>query len=959
VGTKSTIVSWFIVVGALVTLPAVGHAQEAVVSGTVTDSTGAVLPGVAVTAVHEASGNTFETVTDGRGNFRLQVRVGAFSLGAQLAGFTTITRTGLVLLVGQTAKVDLQLAPSQLAETVSVTGEAPLVDTTTSSLGSNIDPRQVADLPVLGRSWMDLTLLAVGARENGVTADAPGLNIGSGGFQINLDGQQVTQVYSFANGQHRVSRDGIAEFEYVTGRFSATQGRSSGVVVNAITKSGTNIPSGSVSGFFRNDRFNAADHIAGYVLPYSNQAVSTTFGGPIRKDRVHFFAYYEYEREPQTYTYQSPWPSFNIDQTVTREEHKPGVRLDYQHSSSTRLSARAGVRHAVVPFEDGTAGGAVRHPSAGQARPVDTTSVLGTLTKVLSNRAVNEIRGGFFGFESSLTSPIVWKGHPAAARLGVTSGTPNIRLLGYTIGQDGTNAPTNSGQDYTSIKDDFTYSLTKGGRHDLQMGGEYGYMKMWLGNCRQCMGILDARNGPPPANLEALFPVWDNPDTWNLTPLSSITRMYTLGFTDEMFTYVPRHVIAGWLQDNWALTSRLTVNLGMRYDLETGVFAESTELLPWLKGNRPHYTNNNAPRFGSAYPLHPPPVARGGAGKYFGEVSDQIAHGSPAWTRTFTLDVLNDGRPDFASNPFNGPIPSVADIKGKMCDVNPSAAGCVRQSIQDNLASDNLQVPYSYQTSIGLQRQVGNTVGIEADYVFNVHRHELFSRNSNLTYNPATGANYSSTVIPTRLNTNWGNISQFYSDGRASYQALQAGLTKRFSQRWQSSATYLLSGTWDEIPAPDVGFPLAVDMGAERALATGDQRHRVVFNGILEAGYGFQLSGIYFFGSGQRYSTIYGGDLRRQGLNPTNRLRPDNTLVPRNNFVGDPIHRVDLRIQRRFPLGGRAGIDGMLEVFNLFDRANYGTWITDEASSSYGKPSTNTGIAYAPRMLQLGLRVEF
>ena len=153
---------------------------------------------------------------------------------------------------------------------------------------------------------------------------------------------------------------------------------------------------------------------------------------------------------------------------------------------------------------------------------------------------------------------------------------------------------------------------------------------------------------------------------------------------------------------------------------------------------------------------------------------------------------------------------------------------------------------------------------------------------------------------------------------------------------WQGSATYLLSGTWDEIPPPDVGFALAPDMGAERGLAELDQRHRVVFNGIVEPGYGIQLSGIYFFGSGERYATTYGGDLRRQGLNPSNRLRPDGTLVSRNSFVGDPIHRVDLRIQRRFALGGRARIDGLLEVFNLFDRANYGNWVTDESNANYG-----------------------
>jgi hypothetical protein len=292
--TRGTL-SWLFVFGVvIVMLPATGYAQEATLIGTITDSTGAVLPGVSVTAVHEATGNTFEAVTDPRGDYRLPVRVGTFTISAQLSGLGTATRAGVVLLVGQTARVNLQLAPAQLQETVTVTADTPLVDTTTSSLGSNIDPKQVSELPVLGRSWMDLTLLAAGARENSVTADAPGLNIGSGGFQINLDGQQVTQVYSFGNGQHRVSRDGIAEFEYVTGRFSATQGRSSGVVVNAITKSGTNIASGSLSGYFRNDRFNAADPVAGYVLPYSNQAISGTFGGPIRKDRIHFFAYYEY-----------------------------------------------------------------------------------------------------------------------------------------------------------------------------------------------------------------------------------------------------------------------------------------------------------------------------------------------------------------------------------------------------------------------------------------------------------------------------------------------------------------------------------------------------------------------------------------------------------------------------------------------------------------------------------------
>ena len=129
-------------------------------------------------------------------------------------------------------------------------------------------------------------------------------------------------------------------------------------------------------------------------------------------------------------------------------------------------------------------------------------------------------------------------------------------------------------------------------------------------------------------------------------------------------------------------------------------------------------------------------------------------------------------------------------------------------------------------------------------------------------------------------------------------------------------------------------------------------------NGIWEAGHGFQLSGLYFFGSGQRYATYYGGDRRNTG-GTNGRLRPDGTIVPRNAFVGDPIHRVDMRVQRRFPLGGRARVDGMLEVFTLFNHQNYGSYTTAESNALYGKPSRNTNVAYQPRMLQLGFRFSF
>src|SRR5919106_1464233 len=299
---RSSVVGRLIVIGAILALPIATYAQEATVSGTVTDSTGGVLPGVVVRALHEASGNTFEAVTDATGGYRLPVRVGVYKLTAELQGFSTVAQSGVELLVGQQVVITFQMVPSAVQESVTVTGEAPLVDTTTSRLGGNIDPRQMRELPLNGRNWVDLTMLAPGSRVNAVSEVPTTSQASTVSFQLNLDGQQVTNLVAVGFGQPRYSRDAIAEFEFITNRFDAAQGRSNGVQVNAITKSGTNNLSGSFSGYFRDDAFNAADPVVGRVLPYSDQQLSGTFGGPIRRDRIHYFASYEYEREPQTFS---------------------------------------------------------------------------------------------------------------------------------------------------------------------------------------------------------------------------------------------------------------------------------------------------------------------------------------------------------------------------------------------------------------------------------------------------------------------------------------------------------------------------------------------------------------------------------------------------------------------------------------------------------------------------------
>ena len=277
-GLRRRVVMPLFLMAAVFMVPSAGYAQEATVTGTITDTTGGVLPGVTVTAVNEATGFTLEAVSDERGVFRMPARIGTYRLSAALAGFTDATRTGVPVSVGQTVTINLQLAPSGLTESVTVTAESSLIDVTTSSLGSNISQAQMEELPLNGRNWQDLAMLAVGNKVNEVGTNEIAAE-GSGTYQVNVDGQQITyEGGGLGNVQARYSRDAIAEFEYISNRFDASQGRSQGVQINAVTKSGTNNYNGSFGAYFRDDKLNAADHIVGYVLPYSNQQVSATHG---------------------------------------------------------------------------------------------------------------------------------------------------------------------------------------------------------------------------------------------------------------------------------------------------------------------------------------------------------------------------------------------------------------------------------------------------------------------------------------------------------------------------------------------------------------------------------------------------------------------------------------------------------------------------------------------------------
>jgi len=951
------------VLGAVLAWPGVVHAQDATVNGTVTDTTGGVLPGVTVTAVNDATGNTFLGVTDEGGAYRIQVRVGRYKLTIELPGFGTVAQE-FEALVGQTLTMNAQLAPSTVQETVTVTGEAPLIQTTSSTLAGNIDPRQTADLPAIGGNWLELALLAPGNRSNGADPNTPTAR-NRFDMQLHIDGQQVTNNGRAGAANPRVTSDAVGEFQFVASRWDASQGRSNGVLVNAVTKSGTNSTAGTFSGIFRSDRFNAPDFIEDRVLPYSNKRFNGTFGGPILRDRAHYFGFYERESEPSTITFNSVYPSFNIDQARAVKEWNGGARLDFQVGQPRHLMVRGTKWRRTDPAYSAL-NGAVSHPSAQGYSTASSDTLFATFSQVLSNRALNEIKGGFTGAVERNSSVVTWSGHPQAPLVGVTNGAPRINFNGYSFGNNNTNWPQTLGQQVLSIRDDFTYSFNKGGRHDVKVGGEYLNVFFYLYNCRPCVGIYDVATSRPPANIQQLIPVWNDPNTWNLNALNPLIRSYQIGI-GEFGGEATRDTVAAWIQDDWQATQRLTFNLGLRYDLQPNSFANFVEVYPIIKGGRANDMTNFGPRAGFAYSLNDRTVIRGGAGKYFGQVVNNLTSFSLSAQTTFVAQVTNDGRADFATNPFNGPTPNLAQLREQATRLG------IDQSSASAIATPFMKMPYSWSSSIGFQRQVGTNMALTSDFNFVGARHERLTLNNlNLSYNQATGVNNPSTNRALRPIPGWGLTQVSVNTGRSNYRGLETAFTKRLSDNYQYSVTYTLAGLWDDDAQPyavdctretaeswctmgPVPFAVSPDLGGEYGLATSDQRHRAVFNGIWELPMGFQVSGLYFYGSGARFATTSGGDRRGVGTATGSRLRADGSIVPRNSFVGEPIHRVDMRFSKTFPVGNRVRLEGMLDAFNLFNHRNHNVYVLNETNAQYGQP-TDGALA---RRLQLGFRATF
>lgn len=930
------------------TYAVLASAQQTAIQGTISDQSGAIVPS-AIVRLTPTAGAAISTISNQAGLYVFpSLAAVEYKLRVEAPGFNP-TERAISLLVGQSLAIDFQLKPATAATTVDVVEGAGAIETTSSQVGGFVDPSRMKNVPLNGRNWMELSLLVPGVTVNSI-GNTPLGTVSGGRFQINVDGQQVTQNAAGTGfGQPQYSREAMSQFQVITNRFDATLGRSSQIQVNAQTKSGTNDWHGSAYGYFRSDKFNAADPIAQRVLPFSNQQYGGTIGGKLIKDKLFFFLAFEGERQPSSiFTTPNGFAGQNFTFPTNPASKSYLSRVDWQLNASNRLSFRYNAFLFDNPF-DGVGG--ATHPSQGVVRTRKSHSGFVNWQSIISPALVNEVKYGlnYFG----------WTNDPVVNSL-------EMRFSGgITIG-GAYNFPQIFDQWTNQVRDDLFWLK---GTHSIKVGGEYlsnnhtGYFQQ---NIR---GLANPISAPAGFDFATAFPAWNDPSTWKLNLVSPYVTSYTQGFGNFNFS-IPRNIIGFWMQDDWKISKRLTLNLGVRYDNDIGIWS-TPNLASGLTPSRGGDNNNISPRVGFAFDLFGDrkTVLRGGAGLYYADIqanqviNQSIFNGettlqvSVSKTATQNIDL---------SNPFNG---STGEdfLSGKV-----------------PIPSQNLQLlgtpaitPYSFQASMGFERNLGSDWTISGDFVYwRVYR-EWIRTDRNLFYNPLTGFN-ANPATAGRPNPAYAPVQDFITPTGvgAIYYGWQMEVQRRFAKRYQTGVSYTVSKLKDSSTGafnfPNNQFDLADEWGP----SVDDQRHTLNFNGSIELPWGFQSSLFYHLGSGSAFASLsptnpfsYTGTNSRTFLTGTTTFidsqylypskAPGYTNVMRDSLRGKAINRIDFRLSKAVAIKERWRVTGIFEAFNLLNLQNYGSYATNIGLATYGRPVQNTNLAFAARMLQFAARFDF
>jgi hypothetical protein len=892
------------------TLGAQGAVAE--LRGRVVDESGAALPGATLTVTHRETGIVRTTVSSETGAFVVPaLQVGAYDVRVELSGFSTLTQQNLRLGVGESANVTFTLNLATVQETVTVSGETPLVDVKQSSIAGRVGTMQVEALPLNGRNWLDLVALVPGARGNPGTIQAGAS--GSDMAKYNVDGVDITnQCCAGANTGY--SQENIAEFQVLTNRFDAEHGRVNGAVINAVTKSGTNQVRATGFGYFRNDKFDAKNPFTGVVSPFDEKQVGFNGGGPIVRDRAHFFASYEFQDRAITSRPNTGYAQFDVDvpQDVTR--HYVTGRADVQLNQKHRLFVRGSMYNWDQINVDVDSRTTI---SGGYSRPSDNIDVSIGETWVVSPRTLYEVRAGFSRIDNRLNS---------------NSPTPRLNFPSAILG-----SPTNSPQWWkemnTQINQSISYFVPDlKGEHSMKAGLQIFFPHFWGAFPQPAYGSYNFSRDPADFNDPSTYPA----------PTS-----YTIPLGDTSYK-VSNPIYAAYFQDNWTVAPRLTLNLGLRYDLETGTTNKDREH-PAEPGERNNDIDNLAPRVGFAYDLTGSgrSILRGGYGRYYDKVMLNLTSNE---RRVIEGQIIN----------VTVPNPVVGDPLGGLTYEDYKARNIPASTIVIAL---DYQTPVNEQVSLGLAQQIGERYGFQADIVYAKGRDEPMVVDTNFFQDPATGLPRNPTIYGYR-DPRYTRIQRTQSTGKSEYAALQTGFNARpvgegWFNRLQFQGSYTLSKTKDNHTSNRGGTPTnPFDLDAEWADSQQDQRHRFTTNVIVPLPFDIRMSAIYFLGSERVINVATTLDPFRLGY--TGRWLDDaGNILPRNSERTEKWDKkLDIRLSKVLRVN-RVSFEGIVDVFNVLNTWNLTNYGTNYYGATYLRPANSTNIFYQPRQVQLGFRVTY
>jgi len=923
-------------------------------SGRVVDDTGGALPGVTVTATNANTGVSRTVVTASDGVFRFPaIPAGRYSVTVDLSGFSMITVQDVVVNVASDRSLDVTLKTAAVREQITVTAEAPLV-ATEAAIGRVVSQAELEGLPLNGRQFANLASLAPGT-SLAYNADPtkPGqltvaLN-GGIGRNVNyiIDGGDNTDD-TIGGALQNFNLESVQEFKIQTQQYKAEYGRSSGGVLTVVTKTGTNELKGSVYGFFRDDQFNAkteSEKRAGSdKAPYERKQYGGSLGGPFVRDRAHYFGTYEKTDRPSNYTVDTGgiYPEFDGN----------AVAIPF---SDELVTAKATVNITPSQFMQVRYGYQKNTDKYG-AGPQAVPSSLGTL----ANEYESILGGHSWTFGSSRVNEFVYQWTNFDNGITADSNEPALLYLsGVTVGQN-INTPQTTLQEKSQFKDDFSWSATLGGRrHDFKTGLNYIHEPILGGSFTTGLAgqffLLEDRIGSPVRQI-------------------TINGGFA-GFSTPIDQYNV------YFQDDINVNDRLTINVGLRYDLWDGFDLDqgSNVLLQALSaqntysdadyydgfsgwdGQLENDKNNIGPRFGFTYDLRGDSknIVRGGLGRYYDFPYTNATTLFPAIAVQSNFGAVYDlVDPTGIKNP-NGSFfqPGQPLPPGPPLNV---------VSLPNDVAHPSItNTPYSDQISLGYSTQLNDWLGLTFDVSSIRYRDIPFRFRAN-GFLDASGNPQAARRFP-----QFGNFRVWYGEGEADYQGANIGFRARISNKLEMQGFYTYSEADGNILAGADEFRLTnaghqPESGGFRDASVNfrdplcgacfgplntDARNRVTLSALYQAPFGINLSGVLRYRSGLPYTNHAGSDLDGDGF--TSDLAPGTSNV--NDQRGDSFQQVDVRVSREFGFGGSFGIELIGEVFNLFNDEN------PAGFNSNGQPTTFSGdpLQGEQQLAQFGVRLKF